>query len=62
MHTPKPKMHSLSDYGKTTNEGCDLPHFAKSVVQQGDKTKNISSQNVPKHGVFGRFEKGIYYD
>lgn len=55
-------MHSLSDYGKTTNEGCDLPHFAKSVVQQGDKTKNISSQNVPKHGVFGRFEKGIYYD
>ncbi len=58
-------LHPLSDYGKTTNEGCDLLRFApfcKKCSTKGVKLKNISPQNVPKHGIFGHFEKGIYYD
>ena len=77
MHTPKPKMHPpipkigvvlhpLSDYGKTTNEGCDLLRFAlfckKCSTTGVIKLKNISPQNVPKHGTSGHFEKGKNYD
>lgn len=59
-------LHSLSDYGKTTNEDCDLLRFAlfckKCSTTGVIKLKNISPQNVPKHGIFGHFEKGINYD
>lgn len=68
--TPAPKirvvLHPLSNYGKTTNEGCDLLRFApfcqKCSTTGVKKLKNISPQNVPKHGIFGHFEKGINYD
>lgn len=48
-------LHPLSDYGKTTIEGCDLLRFAP-FCKKCDKIrainlKNISPQNVPKHGV-----------
>ena len=59
-------LHPLSDYGKTTNEDCDLLRFAlfckKCSTTGVIKLKNISPQNVPKHGIFGHFEKGINYD
>lgn len=52
----------LSDYGKTTNEGCEMLRFAlfckKCSTTGVIKLKNISPQYVPKHGVFGHFEKG----
>lgn len=59
-------LHPLSDYGKTTNEGCELPRFAP-FCKKCSKTRALifkirSPQNVPKHGVFGHFEKGINYD
>lgn len=59
-------LHPLSDYGKTTNEGCDLLRFAlfckKCSTTGVIKLKNISPQNVPKHGTSGHFEKGKNYD
>ena len=59
-------LHPLSDYGKTTNEGCELPRFTP-FCKKCSKTRALifkirSPQNVPKHGVFGHFEKGINYD
>lgn len=55
-------LHPLPDYGKTTNEGCELLRFAP-FCKKCSKTralilKIISPQNAPKHGVFGHFEKG----
>jgi hypothetical protein len=59
-------LHPLSDYGKTTNEGCDLLRFApfckKCSTTRAIKLKNISPQNVLKHGISGYFEKGKNYD
>ena len=59
-------LHPLSDYGKTTNEGCDLLRFAL-FCKKCSKTRVLilkirSPQNVPKHSTFGHSEKGKNYD
>lgn len=45
----------LSDYGKTMIEGCDLLRFVpfckKCSTTGVIKLKNVSPQNVPKHGI-----------
>ena len=51
-------LHPLSDYGKITNEGCDLLRFApfcKKCYNRGDKTKKYKSAKRAKTRHFRAF-------